>query len=765
MDYYSYGYDGPGNRDYRAVYHSSGKRTYLYKNVWGQITRLRQWGTQNGYSDDKSQYFYYDFNQRLCRYYVPEEGATKYQYDAAGQVVAYAKGQSNSGCSVPSDNSRVNASYDLLGRLTTTNFSHSGTPDISRSYDANGNVLTINRGGANWAYSYNDLDMVTSENLAIDGLSFPISYLYNSSGHLTRQTLPSGRQVNYTTDGLGRIKTVKNGTATLASNVTYHPSSQVNTMTYGNGQLFSQTLTARLQPARILSYKGGQKAIDQTFSYDVRGHITSVIDGAVAGNNRSYGYDALGRLTSASGPWGSGSYTYDALGNIRQKQLGSRTVNLSYDSLNRVSQSADTGPSGVRSIGYDARGNVITLGNQSFSYDYADQPIAVSGAASGSYQYDGNLKRVKAVVNGKTVYNIYDSSERLVHIYEQSDNQTTDYISGPRGYLARITNNIVTYLHSNQLGSANSGTDALGNVTWRERYTPYGEQLVGNAANDDLEGFTGHIRDKATGLNYMQARYYDPVMGRFLSNDPVSAPLHLAYGNVKGFNRYAYANNNPLSYIDPTGRSPDDVGYEGDVFEPYDFRDDLFSSSGVYSVGDYRGDSDGRKSATQENAWYQDAWNWTKNTATGFWGEAKFGYNAVVNGVSEDFSNGFWEGMVQITGGRSNNSAGEDIILNYKRTSIAFGPLELDKTAAGLFVAGSMAKKTGGMTIGQWAKIRFQPARHLRTRIQTARLVGVTTVANAARIGLAYEGGNLIGSGIRVGINRFSQKMAAWLSE
>ncbi|KMT64156.1 hypothetical protein XM47_15920 [Catenovulum maritimum] len=53
----------------------------------------------------------------------------------------------------------------------------------------------------------------------------------------------------------------------------------------------------------------------------------------------------------------------------------------------------------------------------------------------------------------------------------------------------------------------------------------------------------------------MQARYYDPVIGRFYSNDPVGSVEFLAKGNIQGFNRYAYANNNPYKYVDPDGRA------------------------------------------------------------------------------------------------------------------------------------------------------------------------------------------------------------------
>ncbi|MCV2886507.1 RHS repeat-associated core domain-containing protein [Aestuariibacter sp. AA17] len=83
-----------------------------------------------------------------------------------------------------------------------------------------------------------------------------------------------------------------------------------------------------------------------------------------------------------------------------------------------------------------------------------------------------------------------------------------------------------------------------------QNHRPYGSSIEGEA--DDI-GYTGHKFDTDLGLSYMQARYYDPVIGRFYSNDPVDALGHLASGNVQGFNRYAYANNNPYKYVDPDG--------------------------------------------------------------------------------------------------------------------------------------------------------------------------------------------------------------------
>ena len=121
--------------------------------------------------------------------------------------------------------------------------------------------------------------------------------------------------------------------------------------------------------------------------------------------------------------------------------------------------------------------------------------------------------------------------------------------------LVRWDVGILNYLHQDHLGTSVAATLTNGNVVWRETYTPYGELLQGANYNRNRQGFTGHIRDTDTGLTYMQARYYDPVIGRFLSNDPVG----FAEGGVDYFNRYSYTANDPVNATDPTGKDIEEI--------------------------------------------------------------------------------------------------------------------------------------------------------------------------------------------------------------
>jgi len=110
-----------------------------------------------------------------------------------------------------------------------------------------------------------------------------------------------------------------------------------------------------------------------------------------------------------------------------------------------------------------------------------------------------------------------------------------------------------TYYHNDLAGSPVAATNESRQVIWRESYRPYGERTVNSAAaTGNKVWFTSRRQDAETGLVYMGARYYDPVIGRFISTDPAGFDEQ----SVHSFNRYAYGNNNPYVYHDPDGRIP-----------------------------------------------------------------------------------------------------------------------------------------------------------------------------------------------------------------
>lgn len=135
----------------------------------------------------------------------------------------------------------------------------------------------------------------------------------------------------------------------------------------------------------------------------------------------------------------------------------------------------------------------------------------------------------------------------------------------------------VVYYHTDALGTPIAVTDASGDVVERSEYEPYGSLL--NRPLTDGPGYTGHVMDAATGLTYMEQRYYDQISGRFLSVDPIAVDP----GNGTKFNRYAYALNNPYKFTDPDGRDEEwfsNVDQMGNPGFGNELGDDAFNTSG-----------------------------------------------------------------------------------------------------------------------------------------------------------------------------------------
>ncbi|GGA52555.1 RHS repeat-associated core domain-containing protein [Dyella nitratireducens] len=121
----------------------------------------------------------------------------------------------------------------------------------------------------------------------------------------------------------------------------------------------------------------------------------------------------------------------------------------------------------------------------------------------------------------------------------------------------------VTYVYTDPQGTPLAEADAHGNITKTYEYTPYGtyapQGTSAPAPAPQGPAYTGHVNDPETNLVYMQARYYDPATGRFLSIDPV-APTG---GDTFNFNRYAYVDNNPIVRTDPNGRESASLTLQG----------------------------------------------------------------------------------------------------------------------------------------------------------------------------------------------------------
>ena len=158
------------------------------------------------------------------------------------------------------------------------------------------------------------------------------------------------------------------------------------------------------------------------------------------------------------------------------------------------------------------------------------------------FAYDPMRRRVEKIAGGMTTTFTYD----LGNILRLAGGGTTlKYIHGPAvdEPLASDDGSVLSYLHADALGSVTRTTDANAAVLLSRRYDAWGQ--VESGATTSGYAFTGREWDSEANLHYYRARYYDPKIGRFISEDPI--------GVADDINRYAYVGNSPTNRVDPTG--------------------------------------------------------------------------------------------------------------------------------------------------------------------------------------------------------------------
>jgi RHS repeat-associated protein len=367
----------------------------------------------------------------------------------------------------------------------------------------------------------------------------------NAYGKVSSLTYPDGVLVNYVPNALGEPTQLSG----FASGITYHASGPAGAYTLSNGIAVSRTLNTRQLPLK-LTHTG--IAVEQ-YGYDGNANLTAIDDQLPATNDRTLGYDNLERMTSASGPWGTGTFVYDAVDNLRTTTVGSRSTVASYVGNRLTSLSTNNVAS---SYTYDLNGNLTAKGPQGFTFDLGNRMSTANGKAT--YAYDGLGRRTwVAYAGGRNKLQIYSQAGQLLYAYDTVEG-VSDYVYLD-GQLIAESNHLsgTAYSHTDLLGSPIARTNASGQLLSRTTFEPYGATANGTPPTDI--GFTGHVHDADTALVYMQQRYYDPIAGRFLSVDPVTTDAKTG----EHFNRYAYGNNSPYSFTDPDGKAPKDLGWGG----------------------------------------------------------------------------------------------------------------------------------------------------------------------------------------------------------
>jgi RHS repeat-associated protein len=459
----------------------------------------------------------------------PDTGCTSYTYDAAGHILSTrdAKGQTSS------------FTYDALGRRLTKTLADGR--QVRWYYDEAGHgagkgVLTsVTELSGSESRSYDAAGRVSSVTKCVSGVCYTLAYGYDAAGRLARVTYPDGEIVTYGYDAQGRVRSVGG----YVSALTYNARSQLLTASYANGTTSSYTYAdARQWLTGVTVASSAGTLYQASYGYDAGGRVASMSSSTNPMSNLSYAYDALGRLTGVSGSQAH-SFTYDAVGNMTSNtQLGG------YQYADATHRHAVT-TAGSGTYTYDANGSLVSGGGRTFGWD-ADNRLAQVTTASGTttFSYDAEGQRVMKSGPGGT-YRYFGP------LLELGPAGLTKYYYAGSLLVARRDPTGTAWYHTDHAGSVRALTNSSGQKTASYDYAPFGTVVAASGPLTSRLGYGGHVTDE-TGLVYMNARYYDPQLGRFISADVVVP----ASENPQALNRYTYVYNNPVSNTDPTGHVP-----------------------------------------------------------------------------------------------------------------------------------------------------------------------------------------------------------------
>ena len=290
-----------------------------------------------------------------------------------------------------------------------------------------------------------------------------------------------------------------------------------------------------------------------------------------------YTYDKLSRVTSRIEKTLSGTvlhterFTYDLAGNVTAEADES---SFTYDAQNRLVSYQG------KEVTYDLDGNMVDDGQTAYVYDSANRLIA---AGETKYTYNAEDVRIRNFCEGEETTYVYNTNCRLSQLLVKSTNGViTKYVYG-RGLIGEEVNGEFKTYHFDFRGSTVAITNGSGNVTDTFAYDTYGKCVSRTGTTPVIFGYNGRdgVVTDNNGLIYMRARYYSPEMRRFINADIVAGNI----SNAITLNRYAYANGNPVSNIDPFGLSVDNREAVADAFlEGFDnVWDKILGAVGIFS--------------------------------------------------------------------------------------------------------------------------------------------------------------------------------------
>ena len=545
-----YTYDDRGNK-ISEVYANGAKKTYEYNNR--NLVVKTQSYDKEGTKTLISRYRYDDYGQLLemTDYRVSSETETAYRYteytyDQRGRITAFAEISQNAQPTADDIKAhQIRYTYNENGNLSKVSYptTKDGIQSLSYIYDENG-----------W------LQEIKGE--------------LHSKGQTTEKVLRS-----YSYDAYGKVKEIKDyrnllkdGDQAVQKVYTYDRFDRVKEMIYTD-----------LETGKVMeSYQ---------YSYDKNSNITKKTqvnnypkeDANKVNETKSYTYDTLGRLTKTvttdhnkDDKTKTVTYTYDNVGNRLKEDDGTTTTSYTYNGLDQLKTSTKekrTAVDEVRQYSYDANGNQTDVKNtktgqtESYTYDAENRlsKVAVTDkdgktAVIQQNRYNGEGQMIQKVEGSKTT-NYYYQDGVVSYTTDGENSQTSQNLIGTDGNILatqRYGSDHTDYLLYNKdiQGSSTSLVKENGSADATYQYTDFGETTInGDNKVENEVCYTGGIYDQSTGLYYLNARYYNPEDGRFVTEDTYRGETN----EPDTQNLYVYCADNPVNYVDPSGHWIDTV--------------------------------------------------------------------------------------------------------------------------------------------------------------------------------------------------------------